>query len=251
MSTALRAEVRKLTTTQVWVWMILLAVGLTLLVTCLTSAFAEPDAGGEPIEAVLNAAVSFGYVIAAVLGVIGITGEYRHLTATPTFLSVPRRGTVIGAKLALHFVTGLVLGVLCIGAALAVGVPWMSARGMEVDVGSDSTVRIIVGGMVTVAIFGIIGVGVGALLRNQVAAVVGLIIYLFLIEGILSAIPKVQEAYPYLPGGAAAGLIRTEDPNVQSPVELLEPWQGGLLLLAYGLIFAILGSLLTVRRDVT
>jgi len=251
MSTALRAEVRKLTTTQVWVWMILLAVGLTLLVTCLTSAFAEPDAGGEPIEAVLNAAVSFGYVIAAVLGVIGITGEYRHLTATPTFLSVPRRGTVIGAKLALHFVTGLVLGVLCIGAALAVGVPWMSARGMEVDVGSDSTVRIIVGGIVTVAIFGIIGVGVGALLRNQVAAVVGLIIYLFLIEGILSAIPKVQEAYPYLPGGAAAGLIRTEDPNVQSPVELLEPWQGGLLLLAYGLIFAILGSLLTVRRDVT
>jgi hypothetical protein len=231
--------------------MILLAVGLTLLVTCLTSAFTDPDVGGEPIEAVLNAAVSFGYVIAAVLGVIGITGEYRHLTATPTFLSVPRRGTVIGAKLALYFLTGLLLGVLCIGAALAVGVPWMSARGIEADIGSDSTVRIIVGGIVAVAIFGIIGVGVGALLRNQVAAVVGLVIYLFLIEGILSAIPKVQEAYPYLPGGAAAGLIRTQDPNVQSPVDLLEPWQGGLLLLAYGLIFAILGSLLTVRRDVT
>ena len=251
MTTALRAEVRKLTTTQVWVWMIVLAVGLTLLVTSLTSAFTEPDAGGEPLEAALNAATSFGYVIAAVLGVIGVTGEYRHLTVTPTFLSVPRRGTVIGAKIALYFATGLLLGLLCMGAAIAVGVPWMSARGIDVDLGAESTMRIIIGGIITVAIFGIIGVGVGALIRNQVAAVVGLIIYLFLIEGILSAIPRVQEAYPYLPGGAASGLIRTDDPNVQSPVDLLEPWQGGVLLLAYGLIFAIVGSLLTVRRDVT
>ena len=249
--TALRAEVRKLLTTQVWFWTVLLALGLTLLVTCLTSALVDPDGGGRPLEAVLNAATSFGYVVAAVLGVIGITGEYRHLTATPTFLSIPRRVTVIGAKLALHLLAGLVLGVLCIGVATAVAAPWMSARGIEVDLGAESTVRIIAGGIITVAIFGIIGVGVGALLRNQVAAVVGIIVYLFLVEGILSAIPKVQEAYPYLPGGAASALISTDDPNVQSPTELLDPWQGGVLLLAYGLGFALLGSLLTVRRDVT
>lgn len=251
MITALRAEVRKLTTTQVWIWMIVLAVGLTLLVTCLASAFTEPDDGGMPIEAVLNAAVSFGYVVAAVLGVIGVTGEYRHLTVTPTFLSVPKRGTVIGAKLALYLVTGLIIGVLCIGAAIAVGATWMGARGIDVDLGAESTVRIIIGGIITVAIFGIIGVGVGALIRNQVAAVVGLILYLFLIEGILSAIPKVQEAYPYLPGGAAGALISTTDPNAQVGIELLEPWQGGVLLVIYGLVFAVVGSLLTVRRDVT
>ena len=141
---------------------------------------------------------------------------------------------------------------LCLGATLALAAPWLSARGFTVDIGSDSTVRIIIGGIIASAIYGIFGVGVGALLRNQVAAVVGIVIYLFVAEPILSAIPKVQAAYPYLPGGAASALTQTTDPNAQvRGYTLLEPWQGGLLLLAYGLVFAILGSLLTVRRDVT
>jgi hypothetical protein len=248
---ALRAEVRKLLTTQVWFWLVLLALGLTILVTCLVSAFSRLEDGGVPIEALLNAAIGFATLIAAVLGVIGITGEYRHLTATPTFLSVPRRGTVVGSKLVVYLVTGLLIGVVCVAAAVAIGDPWLSARGFEVDLGADSARRIILGGILSVAIYGIIGVGVGALLRNQVAAVVGIVIYLFVAEPILQAIPKVQQAYPYLPGGAASALTATSDPNAQSPVDLLEPWQGGLLLLAYGLAFAILGSMLTVRRDVT
>ena len=251
MTAALRAESRKLFTTQVWLWLALLAVSLTVVVSGLVSGFTPADDQGRPLEAMLNAAIGFAGLIAAVLGVIGITGEYRHLTATPTFLSVPKRGTVIGAKLLVYLLTGLALGVLCVGASLAVGSTWLNARGFALDVGSDSTLRIIFGGIVAVAIYGIIGVGVGALLRNQVAAVVGIVIYLFVAEPILSAIPKVQEAYPYLPGGAASALTATQDPNVQSPVQLLDPWVGGLLLLAYGLAFAILGSGLTVRRDVT
>lgn len=251
MTFAVRAEVRKLFTTQVWFWLALLALGLTILVASLISAFTQIDDGGVPIEALLNAAIGFAQLIAAVLGVIGITGEYRHLTATPTFLSVPRRGTVVSAKLLVYLLAGLVLGVLCVGAAIAVSYPWLSARGFSIDLGAESTMRIIIGGILAVAIYGIIGVGVGALLRNQVAAVVGIVIYLFVVEPILSAIPKVQEAYPYLPGGAAAALTATEDPNVQSAVPLLDPWVGGVLLLAYGLVFAIVGSLLTVRRDVT
>lgn len=252
MTTALRAETRKLFTTQVWFWLALLALGLTLLVASLISAFTETDQGGVPIEALLNAAIGFSQLIAAVLGVIGITGEYRHLTATPTFLSVPRRGTVVGSKLLVYLVTGLLLGALCVGAAIAVAAPWLSARGFEIDLGAESTVRIIVGGILAAGIYGVIGVGVGALLRNQVAAVVGIVIYLFVVEPILSAIPKVQSAYPYLPGGAASALTQTTDPNVQgSGYTLLDPWVGGLLLLAYGLVFAILGSMLTVRRDVT
>jgi ABC-2 type transport system permease protein len=248
---ALRAETRKLLTTQVWFWLTVLALGLSLLVAGLISGFSQPSDGGVPLEAALNAAIGFSSLIAAVLGVIGITGEYRHLIITPTFLSVPRRGVVVSAKLVVYLFTGLLLSALCIGAVIALAAPWLDARGFPIDLGADSTVRIIFGGIVSVAIYGIIGVGVGALLRNQVAAVVGIVIYLFVVEPILSAIPKVQSAYPYLPGGASSALVQTADPNAQSPVDLLEPWQGGLLLLAYGLVFAILGSWLAVRRDVT
>jgi ABC-2 type transport system permease protein len=248
---ALRAEARKLLTTQVWFWTALLAVGLSLLVACLISAFTNPQDGGIPIEGLLNACIGFAVLIASVIGVIGVTGEYRHLTVTPTFLSVPRRGTVIGAKLVTYLVFGLLLGAVCIALALAVGAPWLSARNIPVDLGANSTVRIIIGGIIASGIWGVIGVGVGSLLRNQVAAVVGIVLYRFLFEGILSAIPHVKSAYPYLPGGATSALVNTSDPNVGNPLDLLSPLAGGALLLAYGLVFAILGSMLTVRRDVT
>ena len=251
MTVALRAESRKLLTTQVWFWMFILQLGLTLLVACLVSAFSKTTDTGVPMESILNGTVGFSVLIASVLGVIGITGEYRHLTATPTFLSVPRRGTVIGAKLLTYFVAGLLLGVVAVAVSVAVAAPWLSARGFTVDLGSDNAVRIIVGGIIASGIWGIIGVGVGALLRNQVAAVVGIVLYRFLIEGILSAIPKVQNAYPYLPGGATASLLQGTDTSNGAPFTLLSPWVGGLLLLGYGLVFAILGSMLTVRRDVT
>ncbi len=252
MTAALRAEVRKLLTTQVWFWLMLLALGLSLLVAILASAFSRGSEGGRPLEGVLGAATGFSSLLAAILGVIGLTGEYRHLTATPTFLAVPRRGLVVAAKLATYLVTALLLGLICIGAALAVAAPWLDAKGFPVDLGSDVTRRVIIGGILSVAIYGVIGVGVGALLRNQVAAVVGLVIYLFVAEPVIRSIPKVRSAYPYLPGGAGEALTQSGDTtNVPSGLHLLQPWQGGLLLLAYGLVFAILGSWLTVRRDIT
>lgn len=255
MTAALRAETRKLTTTQVLLWLTALAVGLSILVACLGSGFSgEPGTNPDDrtLELLLNFTLGFPFLISAILGVIGITGEYRHLTVTPTFLGTPRRGAVVGAKLLTYLVTGLIIGALCVAVTVAIAAPWLSARGFQVDVGSESTIRIIVGGIVASGIYGVVGVGLGALLRNQVAAVVGLVIYLFVVEPILSAIPKVQAAYPYLPGGAAGALTQTSDPNAQVPgYTLLDPWVGGLLLLAYGLVFAFVGARLTVRRDVS
>ncbi|MDP9391517.1 MAG: ABC transporter permease, partial [Actinomycetota bacterium] len=86
---------------------------------------------------------------------------------------------------------------------------------------------------------------VGALLRNQVGAIVGALVYLFVVEQLIQSIPATQGAYRWMPGGAAEVML----PNLQ-PVELLEPWQGGLLLLGYGLLAALLGTVLAVRRDV-
>jgi ABC-2 type transport system permease protein len=251
-TTALRAESRKLFTTQVWIWLLALALGLALLFSSLFSAFISKDDTTAPIELVLNFAIGFSTLIAAVLGVIGVTGEYRHLTATPTFLSVPKRGTVIASKLVVYLFAGLALGVVTMAAAVVLALIWLNARGFDVDLGAESTLRIIFGGIVAVGIYGILGVGVGALIRNQVAAVVGIVLYLFLVENIISSIPKVQAAYPYLPGGATSALTQTADPNAQvSGYTLLDPWVGGLLLLAYGLVFAFVGARLTVRRDIS
>ena len=101
--------------------------------------------------------------------------------------------------------------------------------------------------MTVVAVYALIGVGIAAMLRDQVAAVVLLLIYLFVAEPIITRIPAWEPATRYLPGPAAsalAGLTLTDQ-------HFLAPWQGGLILAGYGLGFAILGSLVAIRRDVT
>ena len=252
MTVALRAEARKLTTTQVLFWMVVLVVGLSLLIAGLTAGLTgTDDAGPPPMEQLINGTVGLAVLISSVLGVIGVTGEYRHLTATPTFLSVPHRGTVITAKMITYAITGLILGALAVVVPILVAAPWLNARGFDADLGSDAMMRIIVGGIIASGIWGVIGVGFGALLRNQIAAVVGILLYRFLVEGILASIPKVQEAFPYLPGGATASLLATSDTDTGGGFDLLSPWVGGGLLLAYGVVFAVVASLLTVRRDVT
>ena len=85
----------------------------------------------------------------------------------------------------------------------------------------------------------------GALIPNQILAVLGALIWLFLIEALLVAfLPTVGR---WLPGGAANGLLQSSSFDN----DLLDPWAGGLLLVAYALGFAALAARTTLRRDVT
>ena len=79
-------------------------------------------------------------------------------------------------------------------------------------------------------IYALIGVGIGALVRNQVGAIVGGLVYLFVVEGLIRSIPATSGAYKWMPGGALEAMTAT----FQGP-DLLGAWQGGLLLVGYGL----------------
>ena len=103
------------------------------------------------------------------------------------------------------------------------------------------------GVVAVLAVFGLIGVGLGALVRDQVATVVGLLIYLFVGEPVLTNIPALGSWTMYLPGAAANGLTQV----AQSGLEFLDPWKGGIVLAAYGGGFAAVGTWLSMRRDVT
>jgi hypothetical protein len=121
---------------------------------------------------------------------------------------------------------------------------YAGARGAAPSLGGDNLRVILTSGLVLM-IYALIGVGVGALIKNQVGAIVGSLVYLFVVESIVAGIGAIQGAYKWLPGGA----VRAITSDLQAP-ELLQPWQGGLLLVGYGLLAAVLGTLLAVRRDV-
>jgi ABC-2 type transport system permease protein len=125
-----------------------------------------------------------------------------------------------------------------------VAVVYAGARGAAPSLSTDNLQTLGASGLV-LTVFAVLGVGLGALMRNQVGAIVGALVYLYVIEPIISAIGVLQGAYKWLPGGAVQAITS----DFQAP-DLLEPWQGVLLLLGYGLLAAVLGTLLAVRRDV-
>jgi hypothetical protein len=103
------------------------------------------------------------------------------------------------------------------------------------------------GVLAAVVIFGLLGVGLGALLREQVATVAGLLLYLLVVERALTSIAAHNRWTMYLPGQAQEALVGSTLTNQP----LLQPWQGGIVLATYGLALALAGTVATMRRDVT
>jgi ABC-2 type transport system permease protein len=254
MTRLVRAEWTKLFTTRVWIGLLLggcaMAGGFAALFTGFAgqggqNGQALPPIGSSAYEQAAFAVSANATVLLLILGIIGMTQEYRHRTATPTFLVSPRRGRVVAAKLTAYALAAIPFALLIIATNVLVVEVYAGARGAAPSLSGDN-LRVLGGAFAALVIYAVIGVGVGALLRNQVGAIVGALVYLFVVEGIvIRAIPAIAPAFKWLPGGALEAMTAT-----LNDTELLEPWQGGLLLLGYGLVAAVLGTFLAVRRDV-
>jgi hypothetical protein len=155
------------------------------------------------------------------------------------------RGRVVAAKLAAAAATGLAMALVASAAVFAVGLPWLKAKGIEVAVADAGLLARVAGLAVAVALFAVLGVGLAALLRNQVAAViVGLLWWSQGVERILVAVLHQPGLERWLPRGAASALTAPGDAT-------LPMWAGGLVFAAYGLVLALAGGRLVARRDLT
>jgi hypothetical protein len=256
---ALRSEAVKLFTTRLWLWLGVTLVGLTgvlifLIVNSVEDAdeeFYGPDFSVEEMAEMVTFTSAFAYAIAAVLGILGLTGEYRHQTITATLLAVPRRLDVLRAKLVLYGIVGGVCGLLFSFVVAVVALPMLDGKGYDISL-SDGVVAGSLSGVVLVsALFGMLGVAIGALLRNQALAITATIIYLFVVENILLIVESIADYYPYLPGAAARAVtFENVELDGDSPIDLLSAGQSAFVLLAWVLGLALIGWLITLRRDV-
>jgi ABC-2 type transport system permease protein len=245
-----RAEWTKLLTTRVWIGLLLGSCVLVGGFAALFTGFAGgtdsglPAVGTAEYERLALAVSANATILFVVLGIIGTTQEYRHRTATPTFLASPHRGRVVIAKLAAYALAAVPMALVVIAVDVLVVSVYAGAKGAAPSLSGDN-LRVLTGAGAALVIYTVIGVGVGALLRNQVGAIVGVLVYLFVVESLIQSIPATSGAYKWLPGGALEAMTATLGTN-----DLLSAWQGGLLLLSYGLAAAVLGTVLAVRRDV-
>ena len=249
MTRLVHSELLKLRTTRTArVLLTLAAAGtaaLVAIVLMLAGQPGQPALGPDALRQLVLVPAQPLTLAALVLGVLGMAGELRHGTATSTFLVTPRRGRVVAAKLAAAAVTGLAMSLASSAAVLAVGLPWLRAKGIEVAVADPGVAARVAGLAVAVALYAVLGTGLGALLRNQVAAVVvGLLWWSQGVERVLTGVLHQPGLERWLPMGAASALTAPGDGR-------LPMWAGALVFAAYGLGLALLGGRLVARRDLT
>jgi ABC-2 type transport system permease protein len=248
MRAVLRSELLKQRTTRTILQLPLWMIGLVALVVLLHvfSLNVATLTSRDGQLKVLGWGTSVGALFAGLLGALSITSEIRHGTIRPTFLATPRRGRVITAKVTASALAGLSIGLLAEALTAGLESAGLATRGIHIALSAGDYVQLLAGGALSAALWAAIGVGVGAIVRNQVGAVIGLCVWLLLIETTL--IGNVPGAGKFVPGagaGALAGAIQT-----QSASKLLAPALGGLLLVAYAAAAIAAGLITTERRDI-
>jgi hypothetical protein len=134
--------------------------------------------------------VNFGGGLGIVLllfGAVGATGEFRHRTLAPAVLIAPDRFRLVLARLLAYCLTALLVGIAIAIVVLAISLPLLPGEPGPSLTGSEY-VKLIAGGIIDVVLAAAIGVGAGTLIRNQVAAVVGALVWLTILEPLVGVI---------------------------------------------------------------
>ena len=247
MTAQLRSELRKMRTTRTNLGLVLGLVALILFGVIAGAFSSEADLSLLENQRELVGNGSFAALFAAMIGVMAMTSEFRHGTIRATFVFTPVRTRVLAAKTAASLIVGAVFGVLGSVLALGTGVVMIRARGYDVLLDAGDVRKLVLGTIAMSALWAALGVGLGAVVRNQVLAIVGLSAWVFVVEILLfQYLPDVAR---YAPG--AAGTALTGDTVGDSSVHLLSAPVGGVLLAVYACLFAVAGALAIERRDVT
>ena len=264
-------SVKQFTTSIWWVLAIVLAAYVAFTAAVLGFVFSLSATGSLPGEnapqlpaeslppVLYSTATAVGYVFPLLVGTLMVTTEFRHKTLTPTFLATPRRGRVLVAKLLIGILLGAILGVIGVAAAVGTSAGILAGFGVDTQLTSADTWALFGRMILAFVLWVLIGIGVGALVRNQVGAIVGVLVFTQFLEpvgrAVAAFVDQLAGVIRFLPGAASDALVGSSIfnavPSTASSAEPLEWWVGGLVLLGYAVVFVVIGHLVSWRRDVS
>jgi ABC-2 type transport system permease protein len=246
MTDLVRAELLKWRTTRslyTTVLGVVLIVALSVSASIATAGQNGAAALGttEGLRSAFGAAANGGFLV-MIMGIITSAGEYRHNTITSAVLITPRRSPIIAAKAAAMAIMGAAMAIVACAVTLAIALPWLAAKGIHPALLSVDVGLVLAGSAAVITLFGLIGVGIGSMVRNQVAAIVGALAWLMVVEQLLvKLLPTVGR---FLAFGASGSLIGAVD------ADLLPAGAAAVLLVAYAAAFTAGGVYVTARRDI-
>jgi ABC-type transport system involved in multi-copper enzyme maturation permease subunit len=273
----IRSEFLKIRTTNLW-WLFLLgALGL-LLLAFTVNAFqldfvldppenAGLDAQTEAQFAVLRTPAAmtsflvtsgqyFGLMFVLLIGIITVTNEFHHQTATTTFLASPHRTSVILAKTVAAGVFGVILWAITTAINIPATLWYLNFQDAQSALGDAAVQRAIALNLVAYILWALIGVGIGVLIRSQIGATVtamvlytvgtiavAIIVQIFINQFGWDWADNLQWAFPSIASGLMVnGVDIPNQPHY---------WVGGLILLAWALVTGLIGTLITRTRDIS
>jgi hypothetical protein len=272
LAAATRSETTKqFSTAMWWILALVLVAYIAFTATVLAFVFAASATGSLPgdgpqlpeegLAATLySTATAVGYVFPLLIGTLMVTAEFRHQTLTPTFLATPRRGLVLCAKLAVGAALGILYGVIGVVSAVGPSAAFLAGFGLDTDLVSTDTWAMFGRMVLAYLLWVLVGIGVGTLVRNQVGAIVGVLVFTQFIEPVARAaaafVEQLGHVTNYLPGAASdalvgASIFTSGMPAGTTAIEPLEWWVGGIVLLGYAALFLVLGYAFSWRRDVS
>jgi hypothetical protein len=221
-------------------------VGLGALISYESAAHYSPQNGPwDPTSMSLSGLV-IGQLTIAVLGVLAITGEYGTGMIRTSLAAVPRRGRLLAAKAAVFGAVAVVTGELVSWVAFFVGQVLISDHQPTASLSQPDVARAVVGGGLYIALIGLMAVAAGTILRYTAAAITAVIAVLFVLPGVLEALPNSWRlpVEKYWPTRAGAQILQvTRDANT------LPAWLGFGELALFVAVLLALGYFLLQRRD--
>ena len=248
MSQLVRAELLKVRTTQgSWVYLIVIVLLVGLAVAGDVGSNAELRSQQE-FQVGLVEAAGFSAVLAMILAITLVTTEFRHGTITPTFLAAPGRERVLGSKALAGTIVFLFFGALALVVVAAVALPWLTVTGDEIHLLDGEVATRAAETLLSVVLWGLMGIAIGSVVHSQVAALVGTLVWLFVVENLLVGLLGLldgEEVTAYLPFRALDAADGTGGDN------LVSYWPGVAVSLGWIALIGAAGVWRTSSRDIT
>jgi ABC-2 type transport system permease protein len=239
----LRSEWLKLWTTRTtWVMLGIGLLGEALFAGLYPGLASLGDVERELGEGEIATGVGLLMVLMLVLGVLTVTTEFRHGTSSSTFLASPKRYPALLAKLAASLLVGLLAGLAFVVVNGGLSLSLIAGRGGDLPPAGDLA-STYAGVVVSFALLSAFGFGVGAIVRNQVGAIIAAIAFFFVLSPLPELLPgSIGEYFPAQALGSLHGHLEGDG--------TLGQVAGGLVLAAWAGGLVAIGILLICKRDV-
>ncbi|HEY7223235.1 MAG TPA: ABC transporter permease [Micromonosporaceae bacterium] len=204
----------------------------------------------------------FGLLLIMIIGVLVVTNEFQHQTATATFLTTPQRTVVMVAKLAAAVLLAGFYWLISTAFGIGVGALNFSVQGYGLALTDSTVVRAVAMNLLAYVLLAVLGVGLGVLIRSQLGATLtacalylltlpaGLLLFGFIRTYVVHD-DRVWNFAVSIPGIAAMVMVSAEPFSIGGNAQGVQWWIGALVLLVWAVLSGGIGTLITRRRDIS